>query len=92
MFNTNKLAKSVRLALVFGAVSTLGFAAPSFAQEQAADDESAVEKIQVTGSRILNPNVESSSPVLTVEAELFDIRGTTDTVDLINTLPSFIYS
>lgn len=88
MFTTNKLAKSVRLAMAFGAASTLAFAAPTMAQDDDPDDEN-VEKIQITGSRILNPNVESSSPVLTVEAELFDIRGTTDTVDLLNTLPSF---
>jgi outer membrane receptor protein involved in Fe transport len=89
MFTNSKLAKSVKLAMAFGMAGTLSVVAPASAQEQAQADDESVEKIQVTGSRIQNVNVESSSPVVTVDAELFDIRGTTDTVDLINTLPSF---
>jgi outer membrane receptor protein involved in Fe transport len=89
MFNNSRLAKSVKLALAFGVAGTLSVVAPASAQEQEAADDESVEKIQVTGSRIQNVNVESSSPVVTVDAELFDIRGTTDTVDLLNTLPSF---
>ena len=87
MYNCSKLAKSIRLGLAFGALTTLSGAA--LAQDAASDEEEVVEKISVTGSRIATTNVVSSSPVVTVNAELFDIRGTTDTVDLINTLPAF---
>ena len=87
MYNCSKLAKSIRLGLAFGALTTLSGAA--LAQDAASDEEEVVEKISVTGSRIATTNVVSSSPVVTVSAELFDIRGTTDTVDLINTLPAF---
>ena len=87
MYNCSKLAKSIRLGLAFGALTTLSGAA--LAQDAASDEEEVVEKIKVTGSRIATTNVVSSSPVVTVSAELFDIRGTTDTVDLINTLPAF---
>lgn len=55
-------------------------AAPAYAQD--GDDE-----IIVTGSRIQNANIESSSPVTTIDAELFAIRGTVDTIDLVNQLP-----
>ncbi|MBO9491494.1 TonB-dependent receptor [Endozoicomonas sp. G2_1] len=89
MYQNNKLTRAIRLAVAAGVTAT-AFALPSTAAlAQEAESEESVERIAVTGSRILNPNVESSSPVVTVEAELFDIRGTTDAVDLLNTLPSF---
>ncbi|MEM1396023.1 MAG: TonB-dependent receptor [Pseudomonadota bacterium] len=76
--------------------ATLGVA-PAIAQEpervseSEVEDEAAVqERIVVTGSRITNANIASSSPVTTVDQELFDLRGTTDTVDLVNTLPQAI--
>ncbi|MEO1405402.1 MAG: TonB-dependent receptor, partial [Pseudomonadota bacterium] len=76
--------------------ATLGVA-PALAQEpervseSEVEDEAAVqERIIVTGSRITNANIASSSPVTTVGSELFDLRGTTDTVDLVNTLPQAI--
>lgn len=89
MYIKSKLAKSVRLALAFGAVSTAMIGGNALAQEAEAEDEEAVEKISVTGSRISNPNVESTSPVITVDSALINIRGTTDAVDLLNTLPGF---
>lgn len=85
MFKNTKLANSVKLALTIGAVASFGLANPAFSQEE----EETVEKISVTGSRLQSVNIESSSPVVTVDSALFDIRGTTDTVDLLNTLPSF---
>ncbi|MDT0595934.1 TonB-dependent receptor domain-containing protein [Glaciecola petra] len=91
MLIKNKLARAVTLALAYGSLTTLGLSGAAFAQDSEETEEK-VEKIQVTGSRIQNANVESSSPVVTIESELFDIRGTTDTVDLLNTLPSFFAS
>lgn len=88
MFINNKLAKAVKLACTFGAASTLLLSGHSLAQEEAEDDVK-VEKISVTGSRIQSVNITSASPVVTVDSALFDVRGTTDTVDLLNTLPSF---
>ena len=87
MFNRSKLSDAVRLGIALTALSLSGV---SIAQEdENINEDETVEKIQITGSRIATTNVVSSSPVITVDAELFDIRGTTDTVDLINTLPAF---
>ncbi|MBU2926288.1 TonB-dependent receptor [Colwellia sp. 1_MG-2023] len=47
----------------------------------------AVEKIVITGSRIKNTNLTSSSPVTVVGSEEVQIRGITRAEDLINTLP-----
>lgn len=46
-----------------------------------------VEKIVITGSRIKNTNLTSSSPVTVVGSEEVQIRGITRAEDLINTLP-----
>lgn len=54
---------------------------------EAVDAEAVQETITVTGSRIANSNISSSSPVTTVGSEQFDLRGTVDTIDLVNTLP-----
>ncbi len=58
-------------------------AAPAIAQ----DEEETDDVVIVTGSRLNQANLASPSPVTTVESELFDLRGTVDTIDLINTLP-----
>lgn len=50
--------------------------------------EDPAETITVTGSRLATKNVVSSSPVQTITEEAFDILGATDTIDLLNTLPS----
>ena len=63
--------------------ATIGAAAiPAHAQDTEGDE------IIVTGSRLNQANIVSSSPVVTIDDDLFDVRGTIDTVDLINTLPS----
>ncbi|MEM9285360.1 MAG: TonB-dependent receptor [Pseudomonadota bacterium] len=60
----------------------------STAATTAAAQDDGADVITVTGSRLTNANVESSSPVLTLDAEAIDVRGTTDIVDLLNTLPA----
>ncbi|MEP3653659.1 MAG: TonB-dependent receptor [Litorimonas sp.] len=79
---------STKSKLLLSAVSfslMMASAAPTYAQDDIEGDE---DTIVITGSRIQNVNVVSSSPVVTVDAELFDVRGTVDTVDLVNTLPA----
>ena len=88
MYIKTRMASAIKLALIGGA-ATAALSMPVYAQEQTDSETETVERISVTGSRIQNVNVESTSPVVTVDAELFDVRGTTDTVDLLNTLPSF---
>ncbi|MBN7827837.1 hypothetical protein, partial [Bowmanella dokdonensis] len=61
----HSLAKSVKLALTLGAVSTtlLGF------QVAAQEEGAVVEKISVTGSRIKRTDMETAQPVLLITAE-----------------------
>ncbi len=61
----------------------LGVAAPAFAQ-----DEEEPDTIVVTGSRLQQANIFASSPVTTIGSEEFVARGTVDTIDLVNILPS----
>lgn len=61
---------------------------PVTLEETVEDDEAVLDRVNVTGTRLnTNPNLVATSPVLTVDSELFQLRGTVDTVDLINTLP-----
>jgi outer membrane receptor protein involved in Fe transport len=53
----------------------------------AQDDDGSDDVVIVTGSRLKDANIESTSPVSTIGSESFDIRGTVDTIDLLNTLP-----
>ena len=46
------------------------------------------DEIVVTGSRIVNANIVSSSPVTTLDEGLFERTGVSDVSDLLNTLPS----
>ena len=67
-----------------------GLAGFSFAQvalAQDVDDEARQDTVIVTGSRIVNANISSSSPITTIGADAFSARGTVDTIDLVNTLP-----
>ena len=78
-----KLTKRHMLMTTLLSAAAVGaISAPAHAQD-AEDDE-----IIVTGSRLNQANIVSSSPVVTIGEDLFDVRGTVDTVDLINTIPS----
>lgn len=72
------------LALGIALIST-----PSFAQDEAAEDEVS-EAIIVTGSRIARPDIESVSPVTSVSAEQIELTGTVTVESLINDLPQVI--
>ncbi|QCZ94192.1 TonB-dependent receptor domain-containing protein [Salinimonas iocasae] len=91
MFTNNKLAKSVKLACAFGAASAALFAAnPVMAQDaEGAEQDQAqnVEKISVTGSRIKRTDLETSSPVLAIDAAVIESTGFTRVEDVMNTLP-----
>ncbi|WP_095497106.1 TonB-dependent receptor plug domain-containing protein [Paraferrimonas haliotis] len=72
MHSNSILAKSVRTALAFGAVTT-AFAAPTVF---AADEDGAeVERIEVTGSRITRTDLEGASPVTVITSENMKMEG-----------------
>jgi len=89
MFTNSKLAKSIRLAMAFGAVSALS-ATAAIAQEETeakAKKDASIEKISVTGSRIKRTDMESSSPVHITSSADIKLSGFTRIEDLLNSLP-----
>ncbi|MCQ8847658.1 TonB-dependent receptor [Alteromonas stellipolaris] len=87
MFTNSKLAKSVRLACAFGAVSTISFSGAVAAQEaeEAADS---VEKIEVTGSRIRRTDIEGANPVTVMTRIDIEKFGITSIGDVLQAIPS----
>ncbi|MFZ5670569.1 MAG: TonB-dependent receptor plug domain-containing protein [Pseudomonadota bacterium] len=61
--------------------AALAVAAPAFAQD------TEVEAVVVTGSRIPQPNLVTTSPVTQVTSEDLSVAGVTKVEDLINSLP-----
>jgi outer membrane receptor protein involved in Fe transport len=66
--------------------------APAFAQDaaQPAQDEVASETIVVTGSRIARRDLQSTSPLAVVSNEEFELSGTVNVEQVINTLPQVV--
>ena len=69
----NKIAKAVRLAIAFGAASTVALSANTFAAEEV--EEEKIERIEVTGSRIKRVDLEGSSPVTIITTADMKIEG-----------------
>ena len=80
MERNNRVAAAVRRALIMGAVTAAGVAAPALAQEN-------LGEIVVTGSRIKSANLESTTPVTQVTAADVVTQGVTRIEDLVNQLP-----
>lgn len=83
------MAKSIRLAMAFGAASTAMVASNAAVAQEAAAEES-VEKIAVTGSRIRKADFVSNAPVATIGQEQFALTATVNTESLLNTLPQVV--
>lgn len=85
MYRNNKLAKSVRLALVFGASAT-AFSGAALAQQQSAvaDEEERtdrVERIQVTGSRLNRTDMEGALPITVISRDDLNASGDISVAD-----------
>ncbi|MFY8272664.1 TonB-dependent receptor domain-containing protein [Pseudoalteromonas sp. SSDWG2] len=80
----SKIAKSVRLALAFGAASTAGMSANAIAAEEGAEE---VERIEVTGSRIKRADLETAQPVAIIDRASLEATGLTSVGDFLQTLP-----
>lgn len=83
MYKNNLLANSVRLALVSGAM-TAAFTAPAVL----AAEESTVERIEVTGSRIKRTDMEGANPVTTIDAASIEKMSVNNVGDLLQNLTS----
>ncbi len=97
---SNRFNKS---ALLAGTVMAgIAFAAPAHAQNQpqpdmpnepgtqALPDNDTGEFIVITGSRIQRRNVETAAPVAVVNSEEFQLSGTVNVENVINTLPQVV--
>jgi len=83
-----KLSVAITTALNAGVV--VGLAAPVAHAQQAAPTAATppkIEKIEVTGSRLPSPNLESTSPISVIGAQDIAWSGITNTSDIINQLP-----
>ena len=86
MFNNS--TKTLKSLLLAGAALSTATLLASVANAQPADDK--VEKVTVTGSRIPQRNLITTSPVSQVTAKDIKTSGVTRVEDLINTLPQVL--
>src|SRR5262245_65804788 len=73
------IRKAVRAALLTGTAAAV--AGPAYAADQT------IQEVVVTGSRIAQPNLETTSPVTQVTSEDVVTQGVTKIEDLVNQLP-----
>ena len=79
MSTSNSIRHAVRYALLTSAAAAA--AVPAYAADQT------IQEVVVTGSRISQPNLETTSPVTQVTAEDVITQGVTKIEDLVNQLP-----
>ncbi|CAB0151263.1 Colicin I receptor [Pseudidiomarina piscicola] len=91
MAKQSYLSSSVRAIMMAGFGTALLAGAPAMAQDQSDDDqqsaenEAAVEKIQVTGSRIRTDGLDSATPVEIITTELAEDQGLNTLGELLRT-------
>ena len=88
-FDVNKLSSAVRLALSLGAVATAG-SVTAVAQDTGTPPPTknqSLETIVVTGSNIRRVDIETASPVVTIDRAQIQASGKVNLGDLIQQLP-----
>ncbi|MGE6956932.1 TonB-dependent receptor plug domain-containing protein, partial [Brevundimonas sp. NPDC049575] len=89
---TNKRERLLATTMIAG-IALAGFAAPAMAQSQAQDEQATqVGEIVVTGSRIARQDYQSTSPIVTVDAQDFQATGSVTIDSLLNDMPQFVPS
>jgi len=85
---TQKTRNRLLSTTMIGGFAALAFAAPAMAQTAPApQEETQLDEVVVTGSRIPQTNLVTTSPVTQVTGEDIDISGVTRVEDLVNQLP-----
>jgi iron complex outermembrane recepter protein len=79
MSTSTSLRRAVHFALLTSAAAAVSL--PAYAADQT------IQEVVVTGSRIAQPNLETTSPVTQVTAEDVITQGVTKIEDLVNQLP-----
>src|SRR6201995_281480 len=87
--DVNKLSSAVRLALSLGAVATAG-SVTAVAQDAGAPPRKgqSLETIVVTGSNIRRVDIETASPVVTIDRAAIQASGKVNLGDLVQSLPT----
>lgn len=91
-----KLSSAVRVALSLGAVIAVGASGTAFAQDAGTQDAatqpsqktSTLQTVVVTGSRIRRVDLETSSPVLTIDRAQIQASGKQTLGDLVQQIPA----
>ena len=83
---TQKTRNRLLSTTMIGGFAALAFAAPAMAQDPAPQDAE-LDDVIVTGSRIPQTNLVTTSPVTQVTGEDIDVAGVTRVEDLISQLP-----
>ena len=81
-----KLKLRILPAAVAGALAA-SMCGPAFAQQAAPKVDEKVDRIEVTGTRIPSANLESSSPITTIDATAIKADGLRSVENLLNNLP-----
>ncbi|HWQ85300.1 TonB-dependent receptor plug domain-containing protein [Brevundimonas sp.] len=85
---TQKTRNRLLSTTMIGGFAALAFAAPAMAQTAPApQEETQLDEVVVTGSRIPQTNLVTTSPVTQVTGEDIDIAGVTRVEDLVSQLP-----
>ncbi len=86
----NKLCASVRLALSLGVLAASTYGTAAFAQDGSTDQAKSktLETVTVTGSLIRRVDVETASPVVTIDRAQIQATGKQTLGDLVQQLPA----
>ena len=87
MYNNSKVAKAIRLAMMFGAAATASVSTSAFSADEKEAKES-VERIEVTGSRIKRTDMEGASPIAVITAAEFELQGRISVADALRNVTS----
>ncbi len=86
MYNNSKVAKAIRLAMMFGAAATASISTSAFSVEE--DGIERVERIAVTGSRIKRVELTTPAPVISIDAAELIRFGNPDLGSVLAELPA----
>ncbi|NJC41708.1 outer membrane receptor protein involved in Fe transport [Brevundimonas alba] len=84
---TTSIRKLLFSTTMLGGAAVLAFAAPAVAQTAPPSQDAQLDEVIVTGSRIPQRNLVTTSPVTQVTGEDIDVAGVTRVEDLVNQLP-----
>jgi len=84
----NPLYQALQYALVPGAMASFALASSTvFAQDSSDEESSTLERVQVTGSRLVRMDVEGANPVTVLDRDDIARTGVTDLGNLLQDLP-----